>query len=520
MQNDLARLQRSPKDVNRWLKAKQQLAEGRTGPALTAYKELAKAFPGLARLWFEMGAAAAGELDFAQALESFRKAEEAGASDAQLLVDLGLQYHRLRRLADARRCCERAVALDPKSLPARTNLAVWLEIEHRLDDAWECIEACVSQHPRDMLALYLRAFLLHRRGKNAEAEAALRDLLKTDSPDPKMKYSLRHLLGVVLDQLGQYRDAMHWLKEAKAQVAAMADVPAIQKIYDEKVRQRRELLASLTPETIKRWRGEGSAMPEQFRIAFLGGHPRSGTTLVEQVLGAHPDIQAFDESEAFFREIEGKLAPYQPGKKFTLQSLDGVTKDARANLCRRYLDSLHREVDGKTSAKLLLDKNPSATESLHLWLRVFPDLKVIIPLRDPRDIAISCFFLNLVTTAGNVNFLSLERTAVNYADMMDVWLRLRELGGFDWIETRYEDIVADLETEGRRVTEFLGLSWHPNQAKFHETAGRKFISAPTYSDVTKPVYKKAVGRWQHYAEELAPIQPQLEKYCKIFGYAS
>jgi Flp pilus assembly protein TadD len=519
MQNDLARLQRSPHEVNRWLKAKQQLSAGRTGLALAAYRELVKGFPGLPRLWFELGIAAAGELDFTLANDAFRKAAELGANDAPLLVELGQQYHRLRRLAEARACCERAVALHPSSLPARTNLAVWLEIEHRLDDAWACIEVCVAQHPRDLLALYLRAFLLHRKGRNAEAETALRDLLKLDSPEPKMKYSIRHLLGVVLDQLGQYTEAIRWLREAKALVPLMSDTAAMQKLYDQKVSERRALLASLTPETIKCWRDDGSVLPAQYRLAFLGGHPRSGTTLVEQVLGAHPAIQAFDESEAFPREIEGNLLPSQPGKTLTLAALNAVTKDARANLCRRYLDSLLREVDGKTPAQVLVDKNPSPTESLHLWLRVFPDLKVIIPLRDPRDVVISCFFLNLVATAGNVNFLSLERAAINYADMMDVWLRMRELGGFDWLETRYEDMVANLESEGRRITEFLGLAWHPNQAKFHETAGCKFISAPTYSDVTKPVYKKAVGRWHHYAEALEPIQSRLAKYCETFGYA-
>ena len=518
MHTDLTKLQRSPQAVNRWLQAKQQLSTGHTGPALVAYRELVKGFPGLARLWFELGIAAAAELDFAQAQEAFLKTADLGKTDAPLLVELGLQYHRLRRLADARACCERAVALDPNSLPARTNLAVWLEIEHRLDEAWACIEACVAKHPRDLLALYLRAFLLHRQGRNSEAETALRDLLKANSPDPKMKYSVRHLLGVVLDALGQYAEAMRWLKEAKAQVPLMSNTAAMQKIYDQKVRQRRELLAAITPDTIKRWREEGSVLPPQYRLAFLGGHPRSGTTLVEQVLGAHPDIQAFDESEAFPREIEEKLSPARAEKGLTLAALESVNQETRTKLCHRYLESLLREVDGKTPAQVLVDKNPSPTESLHLWLRIFPELKVIIPLRDPRDIVISCFFLNLVATSGNINFLSLEGTARNYADLMDVWLRFRDLGGFDWIETRYEDMVANLETEGRRITEFLELAWHPNQAKFHETAARKFISAPTYSDVTKPVYKKAVGRWQNYARELEPIQSQLAKYCKAFGY--
>jgi len=156
--------------------------------------------------------------------------------------------------------------------------------------------------------------------------------------------------------------------------------------------------------------------------------------------------------------------------------------------------------------------------SLNVWLRVFPELKVIIALRDPRDVVISCFFLNIMLNATNVNFLSLERTAKHYTDLMDVWLRMRELGGFDWIETRYEDVVENLESEGRKLTQFLGLAWHPNQERYFETARRKVLFAPTYHDVTQPVYKRAVGRWERYARALEPIQSRLAPYCRAFSY--
>ena len=93
------------------------------------------------------------------------------------------------------------------------------------------------------------------------------------------------------------------------------------------------------------------------------------------------------------------------------------------------------------------------------------------------------------------------------------------MGGFDWLETRYEDVVNNLEAEGRRVTAFLGLPWHEAQAKYYETARQKFVFAPTYHDVTKPVYHRAVRRWEHYAESLGPVQAALAPYCRVFGYA-
>jgi hypothetical protein len=102
---------------------------------------------------------------------------------------------------------------------------------------------------------------------------------------------------------------------------------------------------------------------------------------------------------------------------------------------------------------------------------------------------------------------------------MDVWLRLRELDGFEWIETRYEDVVGNLEREGRRVTNFLGLPWRADQAAYYETSRRKFVHSPTYDEVTKPVYTRAVKRWESYAEAMAPLQARLEPYLRNFGYS-
>jgi hypothetical protein len=79
-------------------------------------------------------------------------------------------------------------------------------------------------------------------------------------------------------------------------------------------------------------------------------------------------------------------------------------------------------------------------------------------------------------------------------------------------------MVSDLEAEGRRGTNFLGLAWHPDQAAYHKSARGKFVFAPTYSDVTKPVYTRAMKRWEHYAEALEPVQARLAPYCKAFGY--
>jgi tetratricopeptide (TPR) repeat protein len=518
MSGELAKLQSSPREVARWQKAQQQLMGRRFAAALAGYRDIVKRFSSVAQLWFELGMAAMGELEFNLADQSFRRAMELSAKDAQMLILLAQQYQRLRRLDQARRCFELAAAADPSSAHAQVNLALWHEKDRQLDRAWEVIEACITSYPHDSHALYVKALLLQRKDRSAEAETLLRDLVKRDSLDPNVRVSSRYLLAEILDEAGQYAEALHQLLDAKYFAQQTVNVKQLEQEYDLADARRRELVATLPSGIVQRWRQEIPHAMEPCRLVFLGGHPRSGTTLLEQILGAHPEVRAFDEPVAFVTEIWDQLAPMNAPHTLTLNELNSLNASRRAEMRRRYLKSLLREVEGEPGAKILLVKDPSPTMALYLWLRIFPELKVIIAIRDPRDVLISCFFQNLALTATNVNFLSLDRAAKHYADLMDVWLRVRELGGFDWIQVGYRDIVTNLAGEGRRATEFLQLAWHEEQAKFHESAHRKFLFSPTYQDVTRPLQNRSVDRWKNYAEALAPVQARLAPYCRAFGF--
>lgn len=491
---------------------------GHYASALSAYHDLLKRFPRMAQLWFECAMAEGRELNFDQADTALERASEIAARDVSMLVLIGQEYFRLRRFDRARASFQKAVEADGHSAHALLSLASWWERERRLTDAWECVETCFTRHPKDPQVLYYRAFLLHRQGRNHEATLVLQELARHENFDLNLKISVYHLLGTVLDAMGQYEDAIHMLDRAKGYAQKITNTAALLRDYDKWDGWRRELLASLTPETISQWRAEAPAQPA--RLAFLGGHPRSGTTLLEQILGAHPDVRAFDEPEAFPQEVLEKLSPSKAAKGLTLAELNGLSASRRADIRGRYFKSLLREAPGGTANELLLDKNPSPTNSLHLWLRLFPELKVIIALRDPRDVVVSCYFQNLPLSPTTANFLTLERTAKHYADLMDVWLRFRDLGGFDWMEMRYHEVVANPEGEGRRVTEFLGLAWHPQQTGHQEIARKKILHSPTYFEAAKPVYKQATERWRNYVSALKPVRERLALYCKAFGYGS
>ena len=144
MPGTLAHLERTPRDVARWQKAQQQLLGGQHGPALATYRDLARRYPAVPELWFELGNAASGELDFGLANHAYKRVLELSPNNANLLVMVGRQYQGLRQLDDARAAFERAVAADPASVDARISLAVWFEKERRLDESWECVESCLA----------------------------------------------------------------------------------------------------------------------------------------------------------------------------------------------------------------------------------------------------------------------------------------------------------------------------------------------------------------------------------------
>lgn len=493
-------------DLNR---ARELFLAGDSDRALALYQKLTRQSPGAAVLWYECGNAAFKSRQMDLADRAWSKAIDLEPHNAELIGLVGHQYQASRRPEQARACFLRAAAADPRGINSRISLAVLLEKSHRLDLARAAVAECLAIDPHDDQARYFSALLDRREGKLDDAERRLRDLISSDLRHPFVRYAARYELAQVLDHTGRFDDAMRLLIEAKDIVRALTDVTVLLRAYDQSAESIRRFTAGQPADILRTW---AKFFPERKReaippLAFLGGHPRSGTTLLEQILDAHPAVAAFDEPVAFLEVLQPEFH-----KSNSLSS-------ARVNVLRRlYIQALRQDLEADSAGKLLVDKNPSPTARLPVWLRVFPELRVLIALRDPRDVALSCFFQNIPLNSANVNFLDLDRLAKHYSDLMGIWLLVREWQGFAWIQTRYEDIVADLPTEGRRVTEFLGLEWHPQQARFYEKSAAKQLYSPTYQDVTRPLYRRSVARWHAYEKHLAPIFPALEPFCRAFGY--
>jgi len=166
-----------------------------------------------------------------------------------------------------------------------------------------------------------------------------------------------------------------------------------------------------------------------------------------------------------------------------------------------------------------LDKNPAYNLTIPLVLRMFPEARLIIALRDPRDVVLSCYLRYLPLNGVSVEFLDVQRTAERYANDMSAWLKFRGLLDSPWCEVRYEDTVSNLESQARRALSTLGLAWEDQVLDYRERfLATKQVTSPTYEAVAEPIYTRAIGRWKNYERLLEPAMQTLEPFIREFGY--
>jgi tetratricopeptide (TPR) repeat protein len=435
---------------------------------------------------------------------------------ADLLHLAGQTYRMIFRPEPAMRCFEKVLAMTKDIPDAYLELAVLYERRHRLDEALSLINECLRRTPDYLEAELFKGRLLRRKKDPNNAENIFRALTKNEKAHPIVRAQAWAEIAQMLDQQDQFRDGISAMLKCK-EIMRQFEAPALREA-EFVLHHLNRLTDELTPTHFQRWSTEAKQFPPR-KAAVLTSFPRSGTTLLEQVLDSHSGLVSSDEREAFARDIFPAmwLSPATPAP--TAKALDEIPADKLARLRTRYFDYMSAALNEPIGDRIHLDKNPPMTLVLPGFLRLLPEAKVIVALRDPRDVVVSCFFQFLPLNPNSVCFLTLERTAQRYANDMAVWRRLRELIASPWIELKYEDTVANLEKEARRALEFLGLPWEESVLQYRDRLKEKVVGSPTYEAVSQPLYTRAIGRWKNYEEFLQPILPILKPSIDAFGYS-
>jgi len=437
------------------------------------------------------------------------------AHNPQLMHLAGQSYRMIFRPEKAIQCFERVVAMTKGIPDAQLELAVLYERRHRVAEAYSLIEDCLRAEPDYLEAALLKARLLRRLKDAAGAEALFRKLASSNEAHPFVRSQAWTEIAQKLDRDGDYDGAMAAMLQAK-QFLLAEEGPFLKRSKD--LRDVfRNLAQTLTAAHWQRWVEAGKAFPPK-KMAVLASFPRSGTTLLEQVLDSHPGLVSSDEREAFGRDIFPALWRTKKTLLPTVEALDNIPLERLAAQRDRYLAYMAAALNEPIGDRVHLDKNPSMTPLLPAMLRLFPETKLLIALRDPRDVVLSCFMQYLHLNVNSVSFLTLERTARSYAFNLGVWLKFRETICTPWLEVRYEDCVLHLEREARRALQFLELPWDPQVLGYRDRLKTKAVSSPTYEAVSQPLYTSAIGRWKNYRKYLEPCQEILQPCLDAFGY--
>jgi hypothetical protein len=257
--------------------------------------------------------------------------------------------------------------------------------------------------------------------------------------------------------------------------------------------------------------------PDEDAPVFLIGFPRSGTTLLEQVLDSHPCLQTLDEKPMV--ELMERAFLNMTGNQ--TDALADLSEEQIADLRRVYWTEADRHVVHQPGT-LIVDKLPLNIVYVPLLWRIFPRAQFILAIRHPCDVTLSCLMQNFSTNDAMVGFVSLERVADIYARVMHAWLDYaKQLPVLRWHLIRYEDLITNFEQETRALLEFLGVGWSDAVLAHTEHAQKRgIINTPSYHQVVQPIYQHSKYRWTRYSEQFMDVLPVLQPFIERFGYAN
>lgn len=442
------------------------------------------------------------------ALVHLGHAEGELADDPAFRFALGRARLGVRETGAAVEEFRRARAAGLRSLPLYQHLAHALETLNRTEELGEAVKEGLEAYPGDAtLTIYLAKF----EKRSGEAERAFERLtaLNVKGRERDLQATYYFELAGHHDRRGEAEQAFRWyakandLKRFYFDQGGFSPDPVLKVIEAQKQTAWKAFAKAAS-------KGKGA----QAKPIFLVGFPRSGTTLLDQMLDAHPGLRVLEEKPFLARRItalEEAFGPYPA-------SLSKLGPDDFEKLRTGYLEDVEGALE-LGSGQSAVDKLPLNLIYLPFIRCLFPRARIILALRHPCDAVLSCFMQNFAENDEMSNFLDLDRGSRFYQALFGLFAAACK----DW-ETachrvRYEDVIEDLEGEARALISFLGLPWAPAVLDYRKHAlERGFINTPSYHQVVQPIYKSAAGRWQAYRTFFEPYLERFAPSCKMFGY--
>lgn len=494
---------RAPDPIARRRRADDLLRQGRDDDAIRAYHLLLAVAPGHAEAWYNLGYALARVGRSEEALDAYDRALRAGIGYPQEvhLNRAVLFTDHLRRDDCAQEALQSALAVDPGYVPAHLNLGNLHEEHGERDRAVACYERVLelsagtpSDHGQEALARM--AHLRPPQGPHDPLLRRLRDEAGRATSAP-VRANLWFALGRACDRLGLHEQAFEAFEAGNLinrgagpgydRAGQQRFVDALREAFDapcaiQVCADSRPIAASPAP-------------------LFICGMYRSGSTLLEQVLAAHPAVFPGGELDLLTRLAAGPLAPFPA-------SMRSMRHEQSSMFAEDYLKRLAKLFPQASSHKYITDKRPDNFTLIGLIKQIFPYAKILHSVRNPMDNGLSVFMQHLDPRAAPYasSLPDIAHYFVQYRKLMAHWKALYpgDIHDFD-----YDAFVQQPRPVLERALSFLGLPWDDRCLEFHRSGNS--VKTASYWQVRQPLYRDACGRWRHYADYLAPLRDAWER---------
>ncbi len=463
--------------------------------ALASYQKALSIDPEHAVIHNALGLALRRSGRIEQAIFHFERAIAIKPDFASAHFTLAAILHGLGRISEAATHYQKVVAVQPHNYRAHNDLGIVFNILGRIEDAARAYEKALQFAPRETMIHHNLAHL--RRFTPGDSRLAPLEKLAEDiaALDAKSQIFLHFVLGKAFGDLGQYERSFRHLREGNSLKRA-------QLAYDEEqVLSLLQLIrTTFTREVMQQKSGGGCHSDTP---VFVVGMPRSGTTLVEQILASHSKVYGAGEVETFDQVIgkfrsQNNIAAEFPGM------VSAMSLEALCHLGSHYVELTK---SAAPAMERIVDKLMGNFKNVGLIHLALPNARIIHVRRDPVDTCVSCFSL-LFT--GDQSFTydlgELGRYYRGYATLMEHWRSVLPHGVM--IDVQYEDLVADLDGQARAIVDHCGLEWEDACLAFHKT--ERQVHTASAVQVRQPIYRTSVGRWRHYENFLRPLMEALK----------
>lgn len=446
--------------------------------------------------------------NFQKAQELYYQCTELDPKHYRAWIGQGECHANLGQWKEAQHCYESGLASNPTYAPAYQNLFISYDMTHCQEELERTLKAARENIPGNLRLAYIEARMAK---KKKDYKRGLEYLENIEIPTDQLGVDILFEAGWMYDKLGESEKAYNCLVQANRLQEEGDPSRAIDiRIYPDQLRTEKALL---TKKNIEKW----APVPENKNYPdpiFLIGFPRSGTTLMGQILHSHPDFYVGEENGAL-EAVRNFIAQNRHGYPNCLANLDpDFIEQARETYF-----NVHRNEPDWEEKKFIVDKSPLGSAHAALAYRLFPKAKFIFMMRHPCDAVFSCFMQKFRSNLSLVQFYNLDRAADFYTLVLDCWNHYCNILPIDKYILRYESLIDNFEGEVRKTLEFVGADWNESILDYNKKAkSNPRAMTPSFGQITKEIYTDARYRWERYQEQMAPVLGKLAPYVEKAGY--